>query len=145
PQADVLNRLGQLANRLLERPKLHELALEAAQAILAVSPDDGVATAIRSAIDGFRADWQGRVQTLEQRAATLQAQDALAAADTWLSIAEIQLVYGEQTDAALGTLDRAPRQEPRRHVSSTVGGVHRRRPPGHPVAPPARGGAGRGV
>ncbi|MFC1612191.1 tetratricopeptide repeat protein, partial [Myxococcota bacterium] len=109
---EVLARLTALAQRLLDRPKLHDLAGSSAEAVLAHRPNDGTATAIKAELEQYGQDWSGKVSQLIERATQAQSTDKEEAADLWLTVAELQLVYGEDPDAALLSLDKAVAQKP---------------------------------
>ncbi|MEE8410748.1 MAG: hypothetical protein V3T05_14200, partial [Myxococcota bacterium] len=102
----LLDRLGQLAQRLLDRPKLHALARVVVDAVLQNRAGDQQATLVGKELDTFESAWSLKVADLVQRASEVGAQDRAAAADFWLTVAEIQLVYGKQAEAALGSLDK---------------------------------------
>ena len=68
--------------------------------------------AVKDELNAFKQAWSSKVADLVQRAAEVGAQDKAAAAELWLTVAEIQLVYGEQPDAALGSLDKAVAGKP---------------------------------
>ena len=112
PRDDVLARLAALAQRLLERPRLHELVGAAVDAILAARPDDERALAIQSSLASFRSEWASRVAQLVQDAAAAQKTDKERAAELWLAVAELQLVYGNDADAALMSLDKSVAAKP---------------------------------
>lgn len=100
-------RLGHLAERLLERPKLHERARAAAQAIMRYRPNDQVIDRVNQELEAYREHWDQKVSELSEKARYYEGQDKRQAADIWLSIAEIQQVYAEQPEAALQSVDKA--------------------------------------
>ena len=107
PNDDVLARLGTLAQRLLERPKFHDLAKGAADTILQHRPDDAAALSVRQELDAVRVSWQTRAIDLEKQAGTTQGINKEKAAALWLAVGELQLVYGEDADTALLSLNKA--------------------------------------
>lgn len=107
PNPDILGRLSELATRLLERPKLHDAAKAVAEKILAVAASNVGARSVLAELGDFASNWQQRSDTLAQRAQRLGANEGVQMADLWLSVAEIQLIYGKQPEAALTSLDRA--------------------------------------
>lgn len=104
---DLLGRIGRLAQRMLERPKLHELAVAAADAVLEHAAGDELAQGVKAEVQLLQSDWKGRVADLEKQASVAQANQPEQAANLWLNVAELQLVYGEQSEMALVSLDRA--------------------------------------
>ncbi|MBI3178161.1 MAG: hypothetical protein HYZ27_00785, partial [Deltaproteobacteria bacterium] len=112
PTDDLMSRLGQLAERLLHRPKLHELARAAVEAVLRVRSHDNRAQALKRELDTYKSAWSLKVTDLVQRAVEAARTDPNQAAEAWLTLAEIQLVYGEQPEAALGSLDKAVAARP---------------------------------
>lgn len=117
PKPELLDRLAVMAERLLERPKLHHLARGAIDAVLKARPSDGRAGRVRSELDAFRSNWSMRVVELAQRASKLELTDKESAAAAWLAVAEIQLIYGKQEDAALASVDRALAARPGHQVA----------------------------
>ncbi len=109
---DILGRMGQMAQGLLERPKLHDKASEAAATVLRHRPGDALAQGVQAEIDAFRTSWPGRVADLEQRATQSQRANPDNAANLWVSVAEVRLVYGEQIEEALMAIDRAMAAHP---------------------------------
>ena len=107
PRPDLLARLGTLAQRMLERPKLHNHARKLTETVLLAQPNEPRAMYVRSELDGYSLSWQTRAAEMAQRATHLEGRDKEAAASTWLTVAEIQLVYGQLTDLALASVDRA--------------------------------------
>jgi tetratricopeptide (TPR) repeat protein len=111
-QEDILARLAALAQRMLDRPRLHELAAAAVAAICEHRPADERALAIQEQLQSFQSDWRSRVAQLQQDATEAQKNDSDRAADAWLAVAELQLVYGNDADSALLSLDKAAAAEP---------------------------------
>ncbi len=104
---DVVDRLALLCERLLDRAKLHvELRAALSEALDARKGDEGAQRVIAE-LDDIKINWQARAQMLEQRAQEVGLTDKAAAADVWLSVAELQLVYGGDHDGALASIDKA--------------------------------------
>lgn len=107
PDKDRLDRLGRVAEQLLARPKLHDLARTAIEAILRHRADDATSLRVKHELDAYRNNWSQHVLNLAEKASYLGTNDRVQAAEVWLSIAEIQIVYGQQNDAALASIDKA--------------------------------------
>ncbi len=112
PNDDLLTRIGELGQRLLERAKLHHLATAAADSVLTHRTDDQRALSVSRELSDYRSNWSTKVVELAQRATQLEGSNRSQAADAWLTVAEVQLVYGEQTETALASLDRALAAQP---------------------------------
>lgn len=106
-EGDILERIVIATERLIERPKLHDLVRKALTAVLERKPGHSAAEQVERELDDFRTNWQQRVTMLEQRAHEVGLTDKAQAAEIWLSVAEVQLVYGERRDAALVSIDKA--------------------------------------
>lgn len=109
---DILARLGDLTSRLLERPKLHELARSAADAIAGARPGNPVAEHVQAELRGYQTDWSTKVTELTKQASYYAEADREHAAGIWLTIAEIQLVYGDDSNKAVQSIDRALAAKP---------------------------------
>ncbi|MEZ4272656.1 MAG: hypothetical protein R3C68_14865 [Myxococcota bacterium] len=109
---DLYDRLARLAQRLLERPKLHEHSRNAIEAVLRAQSDHELALSVKEELESYATSWQGRIEELEHRVAEVKQEDPEKAAELWLSVAEIQLVYGEQVESALMSIDRAVAAQP---------------------------------
>ncbi|MBN1960214.1 MAG: hypothetical protein JW841_04650 [Deltaproteobacteria bacterium] len=107
PTSDLLDRLITVAELLLDRPKLHRHARVAIEIVLGERGDDDRAKQVQTELDAFRSNWSRRVDEISQRAKQLESSDKESAASAWVSVAEIQLIYGKQEDAALASLDRS--------------------------------------
>ncbi|MBI5508893.1 MAG: tetratricopeptide repeat protein [Deltaproteobacteria bacterium] len=104
---DIVSRLTYLASRMLERPKLHEAARNAIEQLLKARPKDSQARAVLAELDAYKSAWSSKVVELSQQAAASGRSDPNQTAEYWLTVAEIQQVYGGQPDAALSSLDKA--------------------------------------
>ena len=109
---DLFQRMGTLAQALLARPKLHALAKASIDAVLEIKPDNEIAKTVQSELDSYRSSWQDRVAEMEQRAIQANQSNPGDAADLWLTVAELQLIYGEQNESALLSIDRALAADP---------------------------------
>ncbi len=107
PDGDVLDRVTLVAERLIDRPKLHDQVREAAAAVLEHRDDDSAAARIVQELDDFENNWKSRAERLTERAAQEGISDKARASELWLSVAEIQLVYGDDHEAALSSIDKA--------------------------------------
>ncbi len=107
PEGDVLDRVTLVTERLIDRPKLHDLVREAAATVLEHRPDDSAAGRIVQELEDFQVNWEPRAKSMQERAAQEGIADKARAAEIWLSVAEIQLVYGQNNEAALSSIDKA--------------------------------------
>ncbi|MEO0814336.1 MAG: hypothetical protein AAFY60_15850, partial [Myxococcota bacterium] len=58
-------------------------------------------------LDDFQVNWEPRAKSMQERAAQEGIADKTRASEIWLSVAEIQLVYGQNNEAALTSIDKA--------------------------------------
>ncbi len=107
PTGDVLDRIVLLCERLLDRPKLHSEVKAALDEVLDARKGDENATRVKKELSEIATSWQARAQMQEQRAQEVALSDKALAADVWLGLAELQLVYGKQSEAALASIDKA--------------------------------------
>lgn len=103
--SDIFERLGRLAERLLEKPRLHELSRSATAAILQHRSDDALAQQVNAELTHYKGTAPQKISEFEQRAAFLS--DGREAADNWLSLAELALVYGSSSDQAAEAAEKA--------------------------------------
>ncbi|MEO1170930.1 MAG: hypothetical protein AAFX94_02610, partial [Myxococcota bacterium] len=106
-EGDVLDRVTLIAERLIDRPKLHDMLRDAMTAVRAHRPDDAAAARIVQELDDFQTNWEQRAQNLSARAAQEGMSDKAKAAEIWLSVAEIELIYGKNPEASLTSIDKA--------------------------------------
>lgn len=106
-KTDVVDRLALLCERLLDRAKLHVELRAALGEALDARPDDEGAKRVITELDDIKENWRSRVEMHEQRAQEIGATDKTAAADVWLSVAELQIVYGNDHEGALASIDKA--------------------------------------
>ncbi|MEM6731131.1 MAG: tetratricopeptide repeat protein, partial [Myxococcota bacterium] len=107
PEGDVLDRVTLVAERLIDRPKLHDQVREAVAMVQEHRAEDSAAGRILQELDDFKVNWEPRAKTLQERAAQEGISDKTRASEIWLSVAEIQLVYGQDNEAALSSIDKA--------------------------------------
>ena len=108
--ADVLARLGKVAVQLVDHPQLHGRAREAIATVLQAAADEPNAQQAQRELAQYETHWQQKIVALEAAASRNPAGEE--SARLWLSIAEIQLVYGKNPAQALTSIDRALSAQP---------------------------------
>ncbi|MBC7792542.1 MAG: hypothetical protein H7Z43_02445, partial [Clostridia bacterium] len=106
-EGDIVDRLALLCERLLDRAKLHNGLRTALEKALKARPADDNATRVMMELDSFPTNWTDRAKMFEQRAQEIGLLDKSAAADMWLALAELQLVYGSDNESAMASIDKA--------------------------------------
>lgn len=105
PQDELLARMLALAQQLLKHPRLHPLAVQLLARMLQGKPDLAAAQGLQRELQTYASSWQRKVTELEATAVRLAS--GSEAAETWMSVAEVQLVYGKAVEPCIASLDRA--------------------------------------